>query len=102
MADNNLRIHGLLNVLVRDRVDQAARIPMQQKRKNTMEEPQGPGTPSGGQNYRKIASKLREIARECRFPGARREILDLASRLERRADDLDARSGSAGSGRTIN
>ena len=72
------------------------------KRKNTMEEPQGTGTQSGGQHYREIASKLREIARECRFPGARREILDLASRLERRADDLDARSGSAGSGRTIN
>jgi hypothetical protein len=65
-----------------------------------MEEPQGTGTQSGGQHYREIASKLREIARECRFPGARREILDLASRLERRADDLDARSGSAGSGQT--
>jgi hypothetical protein len=72
------------------------------KRKNTMEEPQGTGTQSGGQHYREIASKLREIARECRFPGARREILDLASRLERRADELDARSGSTGSGRTIN
>ena len=65
-----------------------------------MEEPQGTGTQSGGQHYREIASKLREIARECRFPGARREILDLASRLERRADDLDAKSGSAGSGQT--
>jgi hypothetical protein len=65
-----------------------------------MEEPQETGTPSGGQHYREIASKLREIARECRFPGARREILDFASRLERRADDLDARSGSAGSGQT--
>src|SRR5437764_13057171 len=53
-------------------------------------------------NLREIASKLREIARECRFPGARREILDLASRLERRADDLDGKSGSAGSGRAIN
>ena len=63
-----------------------------------MEEPQGTGTPSGGQHYREIASKLREIARECRFPGARREILDLASRLERRADDLDAKSGLAESG----
>ena len=71
------------------------------KRKNTMEEPQGTGTPSGGQHYREIASKLREIARECRFPGARREILDLASRLERRADDLDAKSGLAESGGTI-
>ena len=59
-----------------------------------MEEPQWTGTPSAGQHYREIASKLREIASECRFPGARREILDLASLLERRADDLDG--GRAG------
>ena len=72
------------------------------KRKNTMEEPQGTGTQSGGQHYREVASKLREIARESRFPGARREILDLASRLERRADDLEPKTGSPGSGRTIN
>jgi hypothetical protein len=65
-----------------------------------MEEPQGTGAPSGSEHYREIVSKLREIARECRFPGARREMLDLASRLERRADDLDPRSGSAGSGQT--
>ena len=74
----------------------------QQERKNTMGEPQGTGTQSGGQHYREIASKLREIARECRFPGARREILDLATRLERRADDLEPKTGSPGSGRTIN
>jgi hypothetical protein len=65
-----------------------------------MEEPQGTGTQSGGQHYKEIASKLREIASECRFPGARQEILNLASRLDRRADDLDAKSGSAGSGQT--
>jgi hypothetical protein len=73
---------------------------VQAKRKNPMEEAQGTGAPSGSEHYREIASKLREIARECRFPGARREILDLASRIERRADDLDGRSGSAGSGQT--
>jgi hypothetical protein len=73
----------------------------QAKRKNPMEEAQGSGgAPSGSEHYREIASKLREIARECRFPGARREILDLASRIERRADDLDGRSGAAGSGQT--
>lgn len=69
------------------------------KGKNTMEEPQGTGKTSDGMHYREIASKLREIARECRFPGARREVLDLASRLERRADDLDARTASDGSGK---
>ena len=58
----------------------------------------GSGVPLGGEHYREIARKLREIASQCRFPGARREILDLALRLERRADDLDARNAPAGSG----
>jgi hypothetical protein len=39
-----------------------------------------------------ISRKLRELAREFRFPGARRELLDLASRYERRADNLDSRN----------
>jgi hypothetical protein len=43
-----------------------------------------------------LAKKLREIARECRFPGARQEILALASRYERRADHLDTRGTAAG------
>jgi hypothetical protein len=42
----------------------------------------------GGQHYQELASKLRDIARHCRFPGARREILALASRYEVRADYL--------------
>jgi hypothetical protein len=58
----------------------------------------GRAAPLDGEHYREIARKLREIARECRFPGARREILDLASRYDRRADNLDARSAQAGSG----
>jgi hypothetical protein len=62
-----------------------------------MEQPQGVDT----WHYREIASKLREIARQCRSPGARREILNLASRLERRADYLDTRSASDGSGRMV-
>jgi hypothetical protein len=41
-------------------------------------------------HYREMAGKLRELAREFRFPGAGRELLDLASRYERRADNLDA------------
>jgi hypothetical protein len=43
-------------------------------------------------HYREMARKLRELAREFRFPGARRELLDLASRYERRADNLDSRN----------
>ena len=58
-----------------------------------MEEPQT--TPSDSDHYRDMARKLRELAREFRFPGARRELLDLASRYERRADGLDARNAAA-------
>ena len=56
-----------------------------------MEEP-GTGAPRlDSQHYRELAIKLRDIARQCRFPGARQEILDLASRYEVRANHLDAR-----------
>jgi hypothetical protein len=43
-------------------------------------------------HYREMAQKLRELAREFRFPGARKELLSLASRYERRADNLDGRT----------
>jgi hypothetical protein len=59
-----------------------------------MGEPQRAVGPIDSQHYREIASKLRDIARQCRFPGARQEILDLASRYERRADNLDARNAA--------
>ncbi len=62
-----------------------------------MEEPLRTASPIDSQHYREIGSKLRDIARQCRFPGARQEILDLASRYERRADNLDARNARAGS-----
>ena len=48
-------------------------------------------TVNGGQ-YREVAGKLRELARQFRFPGGRQELLDLASRYERRAAQIDARS----------
>jgi hypothetical protein len=47
-----------------------------------------------GQHYRQPASKLRNIARQRRLPGARQELLDLASRYERRANHLDERGGT--------
>jgi hypothetical protein len=50
----------------------------------------------GRQHYRELATTLREIARQCRFPGARREILALASRYEGRAGHLDRRSSPKG------
>ena len=48
------------------------------------------------QHYRDLANKLRDVARQCRFPGARQEILELASRYEGRARHLDRRSPSEG------
>jgi hypothetical protein len=59
-----------------------------------MEEPQANAALSDSQHYREMARKLRELAREFRFPGARQELLDLASRYERRADSLGARSAA--------
>src|SRR5208282_6746880 len=54
--------------------------------------------PIGGNPYREVAGKLREVARECQLPRARREILDLAERFERRATARDRRAAFAGSG----
>ena len=57
-----------------------------------VEEPGTAGPRLDSQHYRELASKLQDIARHCRFPGARQEILALASRYEVRADHLDTRS----------
>ena len=48
----------------------------------------------GAKHYREIAGVLREAAKSCQFTGARKEILHLAERFERRADHLDRRAGS--------
>ena len=58
---------------------------------STMEEPTA-APRLDSQHYRELATKLRAIARQCRFPGARQEILELASRYEGRANHLDTRS----------
>jgi len=50
------------------------------------------GPPLDGAHYREIAQRLRELARQCRFPGARRELLDLAANYERRADQIEGRA----------
>jgi hypothetical protein len=52
---------------------------------------------SDSEHYRDMARKLRELAHQFRFEGARQELLDLALRYERRADDFDARSAPRGS-----
>jgi hypothetical protein len=69
------------------------------KLENMDEREQSTG-PIGGDLYREVAGKLREVARECQLPRARQEILDLAERFERRATARDRRAASAGSGRT--
>jgi hypothetical protein len=43
----------------------------------------------GADHYREIASRLRDLARQCRFPRARLELVQLAITFERRADRLD-------------
>jgi hypothetical protein len=48
-------------------------------------------------HYRELAGKLRDIARQCRFPGARQELLDLALRYEGRANNFDMRGTATGS-----
>jgi len=58
-----------------------------------MEDRQSSAAQSDSEHYRDMASKLRELARQFRFRGVRQEVLDLALRYERRADDLDARHG---------
>jgi hypothetical protein len=61
-----------------------------------MEERQGAVTSADSQHYRELAEKLRDIARQCRFPGARQELLDLALRYEGRATYLDTRGTARG------
>ena len=61
-----------------------------------MGEPKRVAAPIGNQHYRELATKLRELARQCRFPGARQEILELASRYEGRANHLDTRGPPEG------
>jgi hypothetical protein len=47
---------------------------------------------SNGEHYREVARKLCGVARECRFPIVRKELLDLAARYERRGDHFDRHS----------
>jgi len=63
-----------------------------------MGEPKRVAETTDGQHYRELASRLRGIARHCRLPGARQELLDLALRYEGRADHLDTRGTAGGSG----
>ena len=59
-----------------------------------MEHPQPCAARSDSEHYREMARKLRELAREFHFPGARQELLNLALSYERRAGHLDERSAA--------
>jgi hypothetical protein len=45
-----------------------------------------------GEHYREMAHGLRCLARQCRYAGARRELLHLAANYDRRADHFDDRT----------
>ena len=60
-----------------------------------MKEPPANSAPSDSDHYRNTARQLRELARQFRFPGARQELLNLALRYERRAENLDARASNS-------
>jgi hypothetical protein len=62
-----------------------------------MEEPPASSSQSDSEHYREMAGKLRELARQFRYPGARQELLKLALRYEGRADQLDRRNAAAAS-----
>jgi hypothetical protein len=46
--------------------------------------------PPNGAHFREMARELRLLARRCRYPGARKEMLELAASFDRRAGHLDA------------
>jgi hypothetical protein len=54
--------------------------------------PRGSAPPLDGAHYREVAHGLRKLARQCRFPGARRELLQLAANYDRRADHFECRA----------
>jgi hypothetical protein len=57
-----------------------------------MDEPRDSVLVVDGAHYREMAHGLRKLARQCRFAGARRELLQLAANYERRADHFDGRA----------
>ena len=82
------------NTVFRSPVRQPKAVLGAARRQSSMEEPQANAAPPDSEHYRDMARKLRELARQFRFPGARQELLDLALRYERRADNLDARNAA--------
>jgi hypothetical protein len=57
--------------------------------KQPVETSNSPRAPDGA-HFREIAHGLRLLARRCRYPGARKELLELAASFDRRAGHIDA------------
>src|SRR6516225_4229101 len=57
-----------------------------------MNEPRDSISPIDGAHYREMAHGLRKLAHQCRFAGARRELLQLAASYERTGDHFDHRA----------
>ena len=55
--------------------------------------PDYPNPTPPSEDYRQLAQGLRDLARETRWPYARRELLRLSGIYERRAEHLDGRPG---------
>lgn len=72
--------------------------PLQQPLNTRPMNPPDSSSAPGGAHFRHLAYGLRALARYCRFPGARRELLDLAASFERRANHLVARAARASPG----
>jgi hypothetical protein len=69
---------------------------MRRSRNTTLSLPmilrRGNDLPLDGAHYREVAHGLRKLARQCRFPGARRELLQLAANYDRRAEHFECRA----------
>ena len=55
--------------------------------------PDHPNPSPRGDDYRQLARRLRELARETRLPYARQELVRLSSMYERRAEHLESAAG---------
>jgi hypothetical protein len=68
--------------------------PLSQPIEAFMSAPQNGAPLRDGTHYREMADRLRELARQCRLPGARRELLDLAASFDRRAEHFESTPGA--------
>jgi hypothetical protein len=55
--------------------------------------PDYPNASPRGDDYRRLARRLRELARETRLPYARQELVRLSAIYERRAEHLESAAG---------